>query len=58
MDKLNKAITLLESILKTMNMIQITGLDNQDRFIGCAKAVENVEKLIREYQKECEVKNE
>lgn len=54
MEQLNKALGLLNSIIKTMDMIQITGIENQDRFVGCANAVKNVEKLILDYQKSCE----
>ena len=49
MDNLKKAINLLSNVVSTMDTISITGIDNQDKFVGCAQAVKNVAKQISDY---------
>ena len=49
MDNLKQAINLLRSVEATMGTIPITGIDNQDKFVGCAQAVKTVAKQISDY---------
>ena len=34
-------ISLLEAVYSTMNTISVEGIDNQDKFVGCANVVKN-----------------
>ena len=49
MDNLKQAIYLLRSVESTMDTISITGIDNQDKFVGCAQAVKTVAQKISDY---------
>lgn len=49
MDNLKQAINLLCTVEATMDTISVTGIDNQDKFVGCAKAVKTVAKQISDY---------
>lgn len=42
------AINILEAVVSTMDTISISGIDNQDKFVGCANAVQSVIKQLRE----------
>lgn len=41
-------ISLLEAVYSTMDSISISGIDNQDKFVGCANVVKNVANKLRE----------
>lgn len=41
-------INLLEAVVSTMDTISVTGIDNQDKFVGCANAVQAAIKQLRE----------
>lgn len=49
MENLNKAINLLRTVEATMDTISVVGIDNQDKFVGCAQAVKTVAKQISDY---------
>ena len=49
MNNLKKASNLLRSVEATMDTISVTGIDNQDKFVGCAQAIETVAKQISDY---------
>lgn len=49
MENLKKAINLLLSVEATMDTISVTGIDNQDKFVGCAQAVKTAAKQISDY---------
>ena len=49
MEDLKRAINLLSDVVSTMDTISITGIDNQDKFVGCAQAIEAVTKQISDY---------
>ena len=48
MDNLKQAINLLCTVEATMDTISVTGIDNQDKFVGCANVVKNVASKLRE----------
>lgn len=48
-------ISLLEAVYSTMNTISVEGIDNADKFVGCANVVKNVAQKLREMN---EVKEE
>lgn len=41
-------ISLLEAVYSTMNTISVEGINNQDKFVGCANVVKNVASKLRE----------
>ena len=41
-------ISLLEAVYSTMNTISVEGIDNQDKFVGCANVVKSVASKLRE----------
>ena len=45
---MNDLISLLEAVYSTMNTISIEGIDNADKFVGCANVVKNVANNLRE----------
>lgn len=49
MENLKQAINLLRSVEATMDTISVTGIDNQDKFVGCAQAVETAAQKISDY---------
>ena len=49
MENLKQAINLLQSVESTMDTISVVGIDNQDKFVGCAQAVKTVAHQISDY---------
>lgn len=49
MEKLNNVTNLLSAVVSTMDTISVVGIDNQDKFVGCANAIRTAEKHIRDY---------
>ena len=41
-------ISLLEAVYSTMDSISVSGIDNQDKFVGCANVIKNVSNKLRE----------
>ena len=49
MKNLKQAINLLSAVVSTMDTISVTGIDNQDKFVGCAMSIETAKKQISDY---------
>lgn len=49
MENLKQVINLLSAVVSTMDTISVAGIDNQDKFVGCANVVKNVAKQISDY---------
>ena len=58
MEDLKRAINLLSAVVSTMDTISVVGIDNQDKFVGCANVVKNVAKQISDYIASVEEKEE
>lgn len=61
MENLKKAINLLRTVEATMDTISVVGIDNQDKFVGCAQAVRAAANQISDYidsAEECTLKEE
>ena len=43
-------INLLEAIVSTMDTISVVGIENQDKFVGCANAIRSVIRSLRQEQ--------
>ena len=48
MENLEQVISLLHAVASTMDTISVVGIDNQDKFVGCANVVKNVAKKLEE----------
>ena len=49
MENLKSAINLLKSVMQTTDTISISGLDNQDKFVGCAQAIQRSMEIVNKY---------
>lgn len=49
MENLKSATSLLKSVMQTMDTISVSGLDNQDKFVGCAQAIQRVLEMVNKY---------
>lgn len=49
MENLKSAINLLKSVMQTMDTISISGVDNQDKFVGCAQAIQRVLEMVNKH---------
>ena len=45
---MDNLISLLDAVYSTMNTISVEGIDNQDKFVGCANVVKNVASKLGE----------
>ena len=43
-------INLLEAIVATMDTISVVGIENQDKFVGCANAIRRVIRSLQQEQ--------
>ena len=50
MENLKQAINLLCTVEATMDTISMVGIDNQDKFVGCANAIRSVIRSLRQEQ--------
>ena len=49
MENLKQVINILSAVVSTMDTISVTGIDNQDKFVGCAMSVKTAAKQISDY---------
>ena len=49
MEELKNTVNLLSAVVSTMDTISVTGIDNQDKFVGCAMSVKTAAKQISDY---------
>lgn len=54
MENLKSATNLLKSVMQTMDTISVSGLDNQDKFVGCAQAIQRSMEMVNKYISEAE----
>ena len=48
MENMKQAINLLSAVASTMDTISVVGIDNQDKFVGCANVIKNVANKLLE----------
>ena len=58
MENLKQAINLLCTVEATMDTISVTGIDNQDKFVGCAMSIRTAAKQISDYIASAEARTE
>lgn len=56
MENLKSAVNLLSAVYENMNQISVVGIENQDRFVGCANAIQTVSQTLVKYIAEAEAK--
>lgn len=49
MDNITSAINLLGAVLSTMNEIAVVGVANQNKFVGCAEAIQTVSQTLTKF---------
>lgn len=54
MDNIISAINLLDAVRSTMDTISVVGIENQDKFVGCANAIQTVSQTLGKFVKEME----
>ncbi|HAL88438.1 MAG TPA: hypothetical protein DFH97_00810 [Clostridiales bacterium] len=58
MENLKSTTNLLKSVMYTMDTVSVVGLDNQDKFIGCAQAIRRATEMVNKYISDNEKKEE
>lgn len=56
METIINAINLLKAVRSTMDTIDVRGIDNQDKFVGCANAILTVSQTLEIFVQESAVK--
>lgn len=54
MDNITSAINLLGAVISTMDTIDIRGVENQDKFVGCANAIQTVSQTLTKFLSEAQ----
>ena len=54
MENIKTAANLLDAVRATMDTISVVGIDNQDKFVGCANAIQTVSQTLWKFLKEAE----
>lgn len=54
MDNIKTAINLLNAVHATMDTISVVGVENQDKFVGCANAIQTVSQTLEKFLQETE----
>lgn len=54
MENIKTAANLLDAVRATMDTISVVGIDNQDKFVGCANAIQTVSQTLGKFLKEAE----
>ena len=49
MDNITSAINLLGAVLSTMDEIAVVGVANQNKFVGCAEAIQTVSQTLTKF---------
>lgn len=52
MQNIESAIALLNAVRSTMDSISVAGIENQDKFVGCANAIQTVSKTLEKHLQE------
>lgn len=55
METINTSINLLKAVHSTMDSIPVVGIENQDKFVGCANAIQTIIKALNAYSQKAEL---
>ena len=54
METIKTVINLLEAVRATMGTISVVGIENQDKFVGCANAISTVSQTLGKFLQDSE----
>lgn len=54
MENIKTAINLLNAVHSTMDTISVVGVENQDKFVGCANAIQTVSQTLEKFLREAD----
>lgn len=54
MENIKTAINLLDAVRATMDTIPVSGIENQDKFVGCANAIQTVSQTLGKFLQEAQ----
>lgn len=54
MENIRTAVNLLEAVRATLDTISVVGIENQDKFVGCANAIQTVSKTLGKFLQEAQ----
>ena len=54
MENIKTAANLLDAVRATMDTISVVGIDNQDKFVGCANAIQTVSQTLGKFLDDAE----
>lgn len=54
MENIKSAISLLAAVRSTMDAISVVGIENQDKFVGCANAIQTVSQTLGKFLQDSE----
>ena len=54
MENIKTAINLLDAVHSTMDTISVVGVENQDKFVGCANAIQTVSQTLEKFLREAD----
>lgn len=54
MENIKTAINLLNAVHSTMDTISLAGIENQDKFVGCASAIQTVSQTLEKFLREAD----
>ena len=54
MENIRTAASLLNAVRATMDTISVAGIDNQDKFVGCANAIQTVSQTLGKFLNDAE----
>ena len=56
MENIISAINLLEAVRSTMDTISVVGIENQNKFAGCANAIQTVSQTLGKFVQDHQAK--
>ena len=54
MESIKTAASLLDAVRATMDTISVVGIENQDKFVGCANAIQIVSQTLGKFLNDAE----
>ena len=57
MENIRTAINLLEAVWATMDTIPVVGVENQDKYVGCANAIRTVSQTLGKFLQNAEAQD-
>ena len=54
MENIKTAINLLAAVRATMDTISVSGIENQDKFVGCANAIQTISQTLGKFLQEAQ----